>query len=160
MERWIDRTDAEILDLLQKNARISNKELAARIGLAPSSSLERVRRLEADGVLLGAHAEVAAEPLGVTMHAMLMVQLQKHSREVVEALRDHLLALPEVLAVYLVAGRHDYLVHVAVPDSKYLRDFAFDQITVRPEVVHVETSLIFEYKRNHVMPRFSAPRER
>ena len=81
-------------------------------------------------------------------------RLRKHSRDVVEAFRDDMLALPEVVDIYLVAGAHDFLLHLVVPDSDHLRNLALDKITIRPEVVHLETSLIFEHSRDHVTPSF------
>jgi len=154
--RPLDRTDDAILEALQKDARLSNKELAARAGLSPSSCLERVRRLQRDGALRGAHAEVDPRAMGARLQAMIMVRLNKHSRQVVESFRDAMHALPEVVDVYLVAGVHDFLLHVAAPDPEYLRAFALDHITNREEVVHVETSLIFEHRRSWVLPRFPA----
>lgn len=148
----MDRIDFVILEHLQKDARLSNKELAAAVGLAPSSCLARVQRLRAEGVLKGAHAEVDAEALGVGLQALIAVQLRQHSRAQVKAFRKHALGLPEVLAVFHVAGAFDFQVHVAVRDAHHLRDLALDAFTTRPEVARIETSLIFEVARNRVMP--------
>jgi DNA-binding Lrp family transcriptional regulator len=79
----IDRIDGRILDELQKNARLSNKELAGRVGLAPSSCLERVRRLRRDGVPRGFHAEVDPGALGIGLQALIAVRLARHSRDLV-----------------------------------------------------------------------------
>ena len=151
-----DRIDSAILVELQKNARLSNKELAALVGLAPSSCHERVRRLKAQGVLLGSHAEVSRTALGIGLEAMIGVQLQNHSRAVIEEASAAMRDLPEVLAIYQVAGAIDLLVHVAVRDSKHLRDLALDAITSRPDVARVETSLIFDYVRRPALPDFEA----
>ena len=154
METTIDRIDCNILDLLQKDGRLSNKELAAAVGLAPSSCLARVQRLRAEGVLRGAHAEVSPEALGVGLQALIAVQLRQHSRAKVKAFWKHVLALPEVLAVFHVAGAHDFQVHVAVRDAHHLRDLALDAFTTRPEVAHIQTSLIFEWTRKPALPNF------
>lgn len=146
-ERRLDRTDFAILAELQQDARLANKELARRVHLAPSSCLERVRRLREQGVLRGAHAEVDPAAFGVGIQAMIQVRLNQHSRMEVESFRAHVLALPEVQAVYHVSGRHDFLVQVAVRDTEHLRDLAMDAFTARPEVAHLETSLVFEYAR-------------
>ena len=150
----LDRTDLRILGLLQNNARVSNKELAAEVGLAESSCLERVRRLERRGVIRGAHAEVDPAALGIQLQAMVLVRLRKHSRELVQAFRDHIMTIPEVRAAFLVAGQHDFMIHVAVPSSDHLRDLELNEITIRPEVVHLETALIFEVHNKHVLPAF------
>jgi DNA-binding Lrp family transcriptional regulator len=148
----LDQIDFAIIENLQNNARLSNKELAARVQLAPSSCLERVRRLTGAGVFRGFHAEVDPEALGHTLQAMITVRLRRHARRDVIAFRAHLLALPEVLAVFHVGGSYDFVVHVAVRDSNHLRDLAMDSFTVRPEVGQMETHFIFDYTRSATLP--------
>ena len=110
MERiHFDRIDDAILRALQNNARISNKELAAEVGLAPSSCLERVRRLTDRGVVKGYQAKVDPVALGVGLQAFVAVQLAKHSRNLVETFRAHLLTLDEVVSVYHMGGENDFL---------------------------------------------------
>lgn len=140
----LDRTDFEILDLLQKDGRLSNKELANAVGLAPSSCFERVKRLRQEGVIRGFHADVSEQALGITLQAMIAIQLAQHSRDFVERFHAHVQALPEVVATYHLAGRQDFLVHVVVRDTEHLRSLAMDAFTTRPEVAHLETSLIYE----------------
>lgn len=144
----LDRTDHAILALLQKDARLSNKELAARVGLAPSSCHERVRRLVQAGVIAGFHADVDPRALGITLQALVAVRLARHSRVPFDAFREHVLALPEAVSVFHIAGANDFLVHVAVRDSDHLRELILDALTSRPEVLHVETALIYEHARN------------
>lgn len=153
----LDRIDIELIRLLRKNARMPNKELAERVGVAPSTALERIRRMREARVLLGYHAEVAPEAVGIGLQAMVAVRLERHSRENVEAFHGHLLGLPEVLAVYHVAGADDFLVHVAVRDSAHLRDFAMGALTSRSEVAHLETHLIFEFRRAPELPVYRQP---
>ncbi len=144
----IDRIDRDILAYLQHDARITNKELAAKVGLAPSSCLARVRRLEASHALLGYHAEVDPRVYGVTLEALIAVRLEKHARTAIAAFERHIGTLPEVRGAFHVAGANDYLVHVAVRDAEHLREFALSAFSTRPEVAHMETSLIFSHKRN------------
>ncbi|WP_306589726.1 Lrp/AsnC family transcriptional regulator [Geothrix sp. 21YS21S-4] len=150
----LDRIDCDILVHLQKDARLSNKELAAAVGLAPSSCLARVQRLRTDGILKGAYAEVDPAALGVGLQALIAVQLRQHSRAQVKAFWKHAMGLPEVLAVFHVAGTHDFQVHVAVRDAHHLRDLALDAFTTRSEVAHIQTSLIFEWAKGPVMPNY------
>lgn len=144
----LDRIDHAILAALRQNARLSNKELAARAGLAESSCLERVRRLVQAGVLRGFHADVDPKAVGVGLQALVAVRLVRHTRGAVESFRQSMLALDEAVAVFHVAGANDFLVHVAVADSDALRDLILRAITARAEVAHVETSLIYEHARN------------
>lgn len=146
-KRALDRTDHAILDALAQNARLSNKELAARIGLAPSSCLERVRRLQRDGILRGFHADIDAAALGLPLEAMVAVRLRQHTRENYQRFRDHLLTISEVVAVYHMAGENDFLVHVRARDADHLRDLAIDRFIARDEVGHIETWLMFEHLR-------------
>lgn len=150
----LDRIDFAILEALQKDARLSNKELAAEVGLAQSSCLARVARLRETSVLRSFHADVEPRAVGVGLQAMIAVRLRHHSRELVEEFRRHALALPEVLAVYHVAGATDFLVHVAVRDADHLRDVGMDAFTTRPEVANLETSLIFEHFRSPGLPLY------
>lgn len=150
----IDRIDFVLIELLQKDARLSNKELAAAVGLAPSSCLARIQKLKSEGILKGSHAEVDPDALGVGLQALIAVQLRQHSRAQVKAFWKHALGLPEVLAVFHVAGTHDFQVHVGVRDAHHLRDLALDAFTTRPEVAHIQTSLIFEWAKGRVMPNY------
>lgn len=144
----IDRIDRDILAHLQHDARISNKKLAARVGLAPSSCLARVRRLEVSGAVQGYHAEVDPRVYGVTLEALVAIRLEKHARNAIAAFERHVATLPEVRGAFHVAGANDYLVHVAVRDADHLREFALSAFSTRPEVSHMETSLIFSHRRN------------
>lgn len=153
----LDRIDFELIALLQKDGRISNKELAAHVDLAPSTCHERVKKLWQAGVLRGVHADVTPEALGVGLQAMVAVRMTQHSRPMVEALHRYLLALDEVLAVYHLAGRQDFMVHVAVRDTEHLRDLTMDAFTTRHEVDHIETSIIYAFDRAHTLPNLSEP---
>ena len=150
----LDRIDYEIVRQLRKNARLSNKELAAIVGLAPSSCLVRVRGLQRDGVLRGYHADVDPDFLGVGLQAMIAIRLQLHSQAIVESFRAHTLSLPEVRQLYHVAGGNDFLVHVWVRDPEHLRNLAINSFTARAEVAHMETGLIFEHSHNAELPFF------
>jgi len=153
----LDRTDIELIRLLRKHARMSNKDLAEAVGVAPSTAFERVRRLRETGVIQGYHAELDPDAIGIALQAMVAVRMTRHSRELLEGFHTHLLALPEVLAFYHVAGADDFLVHVAVRDSHHLRGFLLASFTQRPEVAHLETHLIFEYRRNPEVPVYVRP---
>jgi DNA-binding Lrp family transcriptional regulator len=145
----LDRIDRQLVLALQKNARTSNKALAELVGLAPSTCLERLRRLRDRGVLRGYHADVDLGLLGRRTEAMLAVRMRAHDRELIDAFYNHVVNLPESVAVFHVSGGTDYLIHVAVRDTEHLRILMLDEITARPEVEHVETQLIFAHVRKH-----------
>lgn len=153
--RPLDRIDAEILRQLQKNARLSNKELAARVDLAPSTCLVRVRRLQEDGYFRGFHAHLDPARVGVGVEAMVAVSLSRHARSQVEGFRTHALSLPEVVAFFHVTGEADFLLHVAVRDLDHLRELALSAFTTREEVARLETSVIYEHAAKPVLPIYA-----
>lgn len=155
MKRALDRIDYEILGLLRNNARISNKEIAEKVGLAASTCLVRIRMLQNSGVISGFHAEINPSSLGVSLQAMIAVRLRRHFKPDVDAFRRHALSLPEVVQLYHVAGPIDFLIHVWTRDSDHLRDLAMTAFTSRKEVAHIETELIFEHIRSPDVPSFT-----
>jgi DNA-binding Lrp family transcriptional regulator len=148
----LDQIDFEIIRQLRNNARISNKDLADTIGLAPSSCLERTKYLRARGYLKGYHAEVDLAGLGIGLQAMVAVRLNRHSRNDVENFRNHLIELPQVFTVYHLSGANDFMVHIGVGDANQLRDFVLNAFTERSEVAHIETAVIYEEKNNWQLP--------
>ena len=150
----LDDIDLRILTMLFKDADITNKELAAQIGIAPSTCLERVKRMKAKGIIKGAHIDINFKSIGGNIEAIAAIRLQPYSEEIVNQLRDDLLKLPEIVSLYHMGGNYDYFIHMSVKDSEHLRQFVFNAITSRDEVQTVETSLIFEYSRSGVLPCF------
>ena len=150
-----DETDLRILRLLRNNARISNKVLAAKTDIAPSTCLARVRRLERNGVIAGYHAELNPAAVGVRIQAMVGIRMVRHVRADVEAFHNHAMSQKETVAIYHVAGADDFLVHVAVRDTEHLRQMVLYAFTERPEVAHIETRLIFEQARTEGFPLYA-----
>ena len=148
----LDAKDLRILARLMEDASISNRDLARALGLAESSTLERVRRLRRDGVIRGQHADIDLGALGARLEVLILIRLTNNARESVEHLRDHLLKQPEVRSVFLVSGEFDFLVHAAVRDSDHVRRLELDRVTSRPEVDGVRTLLIFEHAANFSLP--------
>ncbi|MGW4486508.1 Lrp/AsnC family transcriptional regulator [Amycolatopsis sp. NPDC004368] len=137
--------DLEILRVLQNDARTSNKDLAAAVGIAPSTCLDRVARLRSTGVITGQHASVDAAKLGRPLEAFLFVQVRPHRRELVDPFVTDLLALPEVRAVYHLTGPDDFLAHVATSSAAELQRLVLDELTARDEVARVHTNLVFQH---------------
>lgn len=148
----LDRTDLVILDALQKDARITNKELAQRAGLAASSCHARLQRLVETRVIRGFHADVDPEAVGLGLHALVAIQLTSHGGSRIAAFRDRLLALPEILELYHVGGSQDLIVRVASRDRRHLRSVIVEGISSHDEVRHIETSIIFEHRRSPGLP--------
>ncbi|MBU4215943.1 MAG: Lrp/AsnC family transcriptional regulator [Actinobacteria bacterium] len=141
----LDDTDLALLRELERDARISNKDLAARVGVAPSTCHARIRSLVRRGVLRGFHAEVDLEALGRGLQALIAVRLHSAYRARLSPVARDLSGRPEVREVYLLGGAEDLLVHVAVEDSAALRAFVVEHLSTRREVAHTQTSLVFEH---------------
>jgi len=150
----LDSIDLRVLTILYNDADITNKELAAKIGIAPSTCLERVKRLKQSGVIKGAFIDVNLNTIGGNIEAIAAIRLQPYSEKIVNDLRDDLLLYPEVLSLYHMGGSYDYFIHMSVKDSEHLRQFVFKNITSRDAVTTVETSLVFEHSRSGVLPNF------
>ncbi|MEM7287133.1 MAG: Lrp/AsnC family transcriptional regulator [Actinomycetota bacterium] len=147
----INDTDAALIRGLQADGRRTNRSLADSVGLAPSTTLQRVRDLEDRGAITGYHAEVDLRHLGRAVEAMVFVRLRPKTDDVVQSFIDHVWAMPEVLAVHLISGAEDALVHVAVPDTDSLRRAVLREISDHHAVVDERTALVFEHRRKHVI---------
>ena len=143
----LDETDRKILEALSADARISNARLAERVGVAPSTALQRVRQLRAAGVLRGFHAEIDLAALGRPLQAMVAVRLTVHNREQIDTFTNNVRRLPGVLTVFHLAGATDYLVWLAAADAQDLRELVVEHLASEPAVAHAETSLIYEHRR-------------
>ncbi|POX36533.1 AsnC family transcriptional regulator [Streptomyces sp. Ru73] len=140
----LDPVDLEILRLLQNDARTTYRELAASVGVAPSTCLDRVTRLRRSGVILGHDLRLDPAKLGRGLQALLSVQVSPHRRELVGPFVERVRSLPEALSLFHLTGPEDYLVHVAVRDAADLQRLVLDEFTARREVARVETRLVFE----------------
>lgn len=143
----IDSIDRRILDELQADARRSNKALAHAAGVSPSTMLARVRSLEQRGVVRGYHAVVDSAAIGRPVEAHVSVRLQPKSPEVVAGFVDAVWSRPETVAVTLVTGPFDVLIHLSVPDVASLSEAVLTHIASNPAVVDEQTSLIFNHRR-------------
>jgi DNA-binding Lrp family transcriptional regulator len=145
----LDDTDRAIIRDLVADARISNKMLAARLGIAPSTCLLRTRRLVDSGVIEGFHACVAPEAVGRALQALVLVRLRAQARLQIRAFGTRCAALPGVLNVFFLAGATDFQLHVAAESPDALRDFVVQHLSASQDVASTETNLIFE----HLSPR-------
>jgi DNA-binding Lrp family transcriptional regulator len=148
----LDRTDFAILGLLQNDARLTNKEIAAAIDLAPSSTHERVKRLWDIGAIRGVHAEIDPRAFGVGIEALLLIELSKHERAVVDSFMQDVGGIAEVRSAFLLSGRWDVIVHVVARDTAHLKDLALDKFTNRAGVTRIETAIVYDARRRHEVP--------
>jgi DNA-binding Lrp family transcriptional regulator len=148
----LDELDTEILRELQSDARRSNRDVAAAVGVAPTTALDRTRSLRDRGIIKGALLDIDLPKIGRPVQALIALRIHPPSRKVIEGFREWAAALPETLSVFVVSGGDDFLIHVAVSDNDGLYAFVIDRLTQRPEVADVRTSIVYEHIRNpHVV---------
>lgn len=150
-EERLDELDERIVALLSEDGRMTNAELAAALGVAPSTSHTRLRALVDRGVITGFHASIDQRRLGRGLQVMIGVTLRPGARQSsITAFADSVRALPQVVQVFFVGGTDDFLVHIAVEDSSAVREFVVEHLSARQSVASTRTSMIFEHHRNVV----------
>ncbi len=145
----LDELDTAILRELQSDARKTNREVAAAVGVSPTTALDRTRALRKRGVIRGALLDLDLKAIGRPVQALIAIRIRPPSRRNIEAFREWVSTLPDTLGLYVTTGTDDFIVHVAVPDNDSLYEFVIDRLTQRPEVADVRTSIVYEHIRNN-----------
>ena len=139
----LDGYDRRILDVLQREGRISNQELADRIGLSPSPCLRRVRALEESGVITGYRAVVDARRLGLTLMALIHISMDRHTPERFANFEQRVAELPEILECLLITGQDaDYQLKAVVSDMEAYQALLLNKITRIEGVSGVHSSFV------------------
>jgi DNA-binding Lrp family transcriptional regulator len=154
----LDELDTAILRELQADARRTNRDIAAAVGVPPTTALDRTRSLRQRGVIRGALLDIDLAEIGRPVQALVALRIRPPSRVVIEAFRDWAAGLPEVVGVFVVSGPDDFLLHVAVPGPQDLYAFVLDRLAQRPEVSDVRTSVVYEHLRSHSVEPAAARR--
>ena len=144
----LDAIDTALIRALQSDARRTNRDIAAAVGISPTTALDRTRALRDRGVIRGAILDVDLPSIGRPVQAMTAVRIRPPSRRNIEGFRDWVSTLPEVIGVFVTSGNEDFLIHVAVADNEALYAFVIDRLTERPEVMDVRTSVVYEHIRS------------
>jgi Lrp/AsnC family transcriptional regulator, leucine-responsive regulatory protein len=142
--RSLDQIDCRILDVLQRDGRISNLELAELVALSPSPCLRRVRRLEKLGFVNGYAALLDFVKLGLGVVAFVSVSLEKHNAAIARAFKEAALKRPEVMVCYATSGDADYLMRVVVPDLEAYSRFVMRDLLQWPGVASVRSTFALE----------------
>lgn len=140
----LDRTDRKILDLLQRDGRLTNAELAERVALSPSPCLRRVRALEEAGVIRQYVALVDPAQVGLGLLAYVVVKLEKRGKMPVDEFSRAVKEWPEVVACYAMTGDMDYLLRVHVEDLEHFSRFVLDRLLKQPGVIDVKSNFVLE----------------
>lgn len=150
--RKLDDTDRQILDVLQREGRITNAELAARVNLSPAPCLRRLQRLEREKVVTGYGARVDPRRVDLGLQAFVRIQLEKHDARTIERFSQRVLRWNEVVACFALTGDLDYLLHVYVAD---LDDFSrfMNKVFAAGVVADVNSSFVLNtVKESHGLP--------
>lgn len=139
-----DFIDRKILAVLQADGRISNLELAEKVGLSPTPCSRRVKRLEESGVIIGYGAKINAAVLGETINVMVNVRLSRQSPADIQEFLSAVNRLPEITECLLVTGNLDYVLKVRTKDVEALRNFVLKELKDIPSVSETTTMLILE----------------
>lgn len=140
----LDAIDRKIIAALQQDGRISNLDLADRVGLSPTPCSRRVRRLEQTGVIQGYAARIDPAALGHAVSVMVNVRLSKQSPADIKEFLTAVQALPEITECLLVTGNHDYMLKVCTQDVEALKNFVLAKLKNVPCVSETTTMLILE----------------
>ncbi len=139
----LDKFDLHILDELQRDGRLSNLELAERVGLSPSPCLRRVRTLEQAGWIRGYVALLDARKLGLQLLALVQIGMDRHTPERFERFEAAIQQWPEVVECLLITGQSaDYQLKVIVPDLQTYQDILLNKINKIEGVAHVHSSFV------------------
>ncbi|MBB4618899.1 Lrp/AsnC family transcriptional regulator [Sphingomonas abaci] len=136
-----DRIDRQILGLLQADGRMTNVDLAERVGLTAPPCLRRVRALEEAGAIRGYHAELDAGKLGYPITVFAMVSLRSQAEHDLNAFEEHVARIPEVREVHMLNGEIDFILKIVATDLKSFQEILTTHLTPAPNVASVKTSL-------------------
>ena len=136
-----DRIDRQIMALLQDDGRMTNVELAERVGLTAPPCLRRVRALEEAGAIRGYHAALDPAQLGYTITVFAMVSLRSQAEADLAAFEQHVAGLPEVRECFMLSGEIDFILKIVAPDLARFQEMLSTRLTTAPNVASVKTSL-------------------
>ena len=143
----LDLTDYKILDQLQQNSAITNVELAKRVHLSPSPCLNRVKALEASGVIQKYVALTEPKALGLGLNVFIPISLKEQSKQILAEFERRIAEHDEVMECYLMTGDSDYLIRVAIADMEALEKFILEQLSPIPGVEKIRSSFALKQVR-------------
>lgn len=149
----LDDTDKKILSELQKNGRLTNKELAERINLTTTPTLERVRRLEREGVIEGYSAKINRKAVEKGFTAFVAITLHVHQLNLLDEFNKAVTSIPEILACYNTTGEGDFLLHIVARDVEDYEHLMRTKLANLPDVQRLHTSIVLStIKEQSIIP--------
>jgi len=142
--RSLDKLDRKILRILQDDGRISMKDLSEQVGLSITPAIERVKRMERDGVITGYHARIDPPALGANLLVFVEITLNQKSASVFEQFRREVLRIPEVQECHLVSGDFDYLIKARIREMAEYRKLLGDMLLQLPGAAQSKSYVVME----------------
>lgn len=147
MKEELDSKDIQILSLLLNNARLSNKEIAAKIEIAQSSTHDRIKKLSQKGYFKGTFAQIDQKKLGLNIEVILAIKLNKQHRSIIADFIEKASQFKGVIQLFHMAGNNDFMLHVGVKDSDELRSFILDRLSTLDYIQSTETTMVLHNER-------------
>lgn len=150
----LDIIDLKILRLLQEKGRITNLQLSQEIGLSPAPTLERVKKLEAGGVIEGYYAQVNDTMLGMGIKAFISISLERQKVDSIETFKEKIQAIPEILECYQITGNADYFLKVIVKDIPAFERLIANKLSLIEEIGQMQTMMILSKVKDSKVVHF------
>lgn len=142
MQFQLDEIDLNLIRILESDAKLNTKEMAARVGLTSTPVYERIRRLERLGIIRKYIALIDRKKLGINLTVLCNVQLKSHASEFLEAFEKEIITLDEVIHCYHIAGNFDYLLKVEITDMDAYAIFVKEKLAKIPHIATVQSSFV------------------
>ena len=153
----LDKFDVGILKVLQGDARASLQDISKRVGLSPTPCWNRIRKMEADGVIQGYTVRIDPAAIGFTETVIVQVTLESHTDETLYEFGKTLEQIPEVLEAYLVSGDYDYYIRIAVKDTRDYERLLRERLYRIPGIRHSKSSFVLRTLKESLIPLSSPP---
>jgi Lrp/AsnC family leucine-responsive transcriptional regulator len=153
----LDKFDLAILAVLQRDARASLQEISGQVGLSTTPCWTRIKKMEAEGVIQGYTVRVDPAAIGFRETVIVQVTLESHTDDVLERFGKVLAEIPEVLDAYLISGDYDYLIRIAVRDTRDYERLLREQLYRIPGIRHSKSSFVLRKLKESPVPLYGSP---
>ena len=149
----VDSIDRKILNILQKNAKITNAKLSNEIGLSPAPTLERVRKLEISGIISGYHAKLDNSKIGLNVSTYVMVSLKSHNKKNLDLFIDKIKNVENIVECHHITGSGDFILKVVAKDIESYQKLMLEKVSEIESTDSLQSMVILStFKDNKVMP--------
>jgi DNA-binding Lrp family transcriptional regulator len=149
----LDKIDRKILEILQKSAKITNAQLSKEIGLSPAPTLERVKKLESQGVITSYHARLNTEKIGLGVSTFVLVTLRGHNRENIEQFLQEIEKIEEVIECHHITGAGDFILRIITRDIRSYQKLMLEKVSDIKVVDNMQSMVVLStFKESKVLP--------